>query len=174
VRKLIGYFTLITVFLGLVWAWKAYTKPTLETYIKRIDTIRNGGLSQDGPWVLMDPLKISEDDYFLVVTDFTTTKQKHPDIQYPDLGEFRHFSAASDLKEEHVLNGHSTLVGDKWIVEEIGLWIPKPEYQASAKEIAWKHLRFRQLGGLKDKETARAAWHQVDTEAQTKPWNKLP
>ena len=143
-----------------------------KTRADRIAEIRGGGSSTDGAWMLLDPLKISEDDYFLMGCDCSCTRRNFPNVPGHERMEGRWFAGADDLPQRcagHNFHG-STPKDGRMRIDSFYTTLPRAAYRASPQEVEWHYNRVRELRAANVPQNERMA--TMTAEAKGKPWEK--
>ncbi len=134
----------------------------------RIVELRNGGSDGDGINVLQSPIKVSEDDYFLMGCDNSCAIRNNPTVPREEISENRWMSAAPDLPRKCAgYNYHSGPDGIETFLNDCTV----KKYQSFPEEVAWHYIRVKELRaqGMEVEERVET----MTKEAKTKPWERM-
>ncbi len=134
----------------------------------RVVAIRQNGQGGDSFSILKAPVRITEDDYFLMGCDNSSTIREHPDRRREELTTQRWYRGAPDLKR-HSWNSHETQRPDgSWEVDSFLTEVPNPQFYVAPEEVAWHYLRVVELRnqGVPIEERKQI----LKAEAVGKPW----
>lgn len=148
-------------------------RSTFRIKADRIAEIRGSGARDDGIHTIMQAVKISRDDYFLMGCDNSSARRNYPHLSYEERTEGRWFAGAADLTDKEAGgNSHGTYRRDGTIeIESFYTTLPKRQYQASPEEVAWHYVRLIELRQQNVPQPDRVA--TMNEEAKARPWEKM-
>ncbi len=145
-------------------------EPSEPNLIERIVSYRGGRSENDGIHMLFKETGVDDLAWDLMGAD-NSTAQVNSGLSFEDCTEGRWFKITdgSALAKRHFGNSHGSLSSEgEDITESAYMSIPKPQYQADPREVAWHHLRVTDLRAESVPQEDRV--RIMTAERATSPW----
>lgn len=141
-----------------------------DRLIGRVHRYRGIGSSSAGLQMLSAP-QIDDLDYALQGADISCARVNFPKEREPTTGDWFAIKKGSKLSKKSLGNSHgSTDIWGRDCNEDGFLSIPKRQFQVSAQEVVWHHLRVKELREQGISQPSRIL--VMIEERKSRPWLK--